>query len=194
MHKELSGILTNPKLARECVLDFLHSRQVWHGVMIDGIVVAVLQDVITGDKHWIIGANLITDAGDLHYAQRAVSEALTNAFGIIEMGTAHTAVPAKAHNRSNITVAAGSQKAHDATYPKRNDSDPDNTGAGVDIVTFRTSYTTAENNNAGLTEYIITNVTPAASEPILTHADLTAFTKTSSDTLKMFGNHTFNGI
>ena len=143
----------------------------------------------------MVRKNLITDAGDLHYAQQIVSEALTNAFGIMELGTAHAAVPAKIDDRADITAfVASSQKAFDATYPLRNDADADNTGAGVDVVTYRVSYTTGEANSAGITEVIITNVTPAAAEPILTHADVTAFEKTSSDTLKVFINHTLNGV
>ena len=140
------------------------------------------------------GVNIVTDAGDLHVAQKWAAESPTNAFGIWELGTAGDA-PAKGSNRSNMTSkVSGSQKAHDSTYPKRNDGDTDNTGAGVDIVTFRVSYTTAEANSAGITRGIITNVTPGASEPVLSYWTITSFEKTSSDTLKMFLNEQLNGV
>ena len=162
---------------------------------IKGNVVVVLENAHTGKKRVFKAKNLVTDAGDLHYAEHGAHASPTNVFGIFELATGHTAVPAKGQNRSNITgYVTGSQKAMTATYPKVNDVDSDNTGAGVDIVTYLVSYLTSEANNGAITEVIITNVTPGASEPILTHADLTSFAKTSSDTLKVFVNHTLTGI
>ena len=144
-------------------------------------------------KTLIPASNIITDAGDLHYAQRAVSETLTNAFGILELGSAGT--PGKTANRSAFTAIASTQKAHDATYPKRNDADGDNTGAGVDVVTFLTSYTKADFNAVSITHGWITNVTPGASEPLLTgYAFAAGFAKTADDSLKIFTNHTLNGV
>lgn len=158
-------------------------------------VVFVLTNVKTGKKRVFKAKNLVTDAGDLHYAQEIVGETLTNAFDTLELGTAHAGAPAKGDNRSVVTAfVANSQKGFDTGYPKRNDDDTDNTGAGVDVVTYRVSYGTGEANSAGITEVIITNATPGASEPIQTHADVTAFEKTSSDTLKVFINHTINGV
>lgn len=162
---------------------------------IPGKIVLVLKDAKTGETKWTREfKNLISDAGDLYYAQLGAEEASTNAFGILELGSAHTGAPAKADNRSDITVVASSQKAFDATYPKTNDGDGDNTGAGTDVVSYLVSYTTGEANHAAITQVIVTNVSPGASEPILTHADVTSFAKTSSDTLKVFVNHTMNGV
>lgn len=163
-----------------------------------GMVVPKHQNVLAvlrrpEGKILIPASNIVTDAGDLHYAQRAVSEALTNAFGIGEMASAGT--PGKAATRAGFTLIAGSQKAHASTYPKRNDADADNTGGGVDIVTFLQSYAKADFNHTAITHGIITNVTPAAAEPILTgYAFAAAFAKTADDTLKVFVNHTFNGV
>lgn len=163
---------------------------------IRGLVVAVLQDAKSGEiKKVIESHNIVTDAGDIYYAQLGASEATTNAFGIFELGTAGTA-PAKGDNRSAVSAfVSGSQKAIDGTYPKTNDTgDADNTGDAVDAVSYRVSYTTGEANSAGIDRGIITNVTPGASEPILCYFTLTSFTKTSSDTLKLFVNHTFTGV
>lgn len=161
---------------------------------VSGTVVIVLQNIFTLEKKIMRCKNIVTDAGDLHYAQRAVAESLTNAFGIMELGSAG-ATPGKSSNRSNITTKiASSQKAFDGTYPKRNDDDADNTGAGVDIVTFRVSYTTGEANDAAIDRVFITNTSPGASEALLMYAEFTSFAKTSSDTLKMFVNHTFTGV
>jgi hypothetical protein len=144
-------------------------------------------------KILIPASNIVTDAGDLHYAQRAVTESLTNAFGIAELASAGT--PGKSANRSGFTTIGSTQKAHASTYPKRNDGDTDNTGAGTDVVTFLVSYTKADFNAASITHGIITNVTPGASEPLLTGYAFTAgFAKTADDTLKVFVNHTMNGV
>jgi len=110
----------------------------------------------------IPAANIVTDAGDLYYAQLGAEEASTNAFGILELASAGT--PGKAQDRSDFTVIASTQKAHDGTYPKTNDGDADNTGAGTDIVSYLTSYTKADFNDTAITHGFITNITPGASE------------------------------
>lgn len=139
------------------------------------------------------GSNIVTDAGDLHYAQRAVVEGFTNAFDVMEMATAGT--PAKGADRSDFTQIASSEKIFDATYPTRDDADPDNTGAGVDIVTFLTSYTKGDFTDGAITQGMITNATPGASEPLLTGYTFGAsINKTANDTLKVFVNHTMNGV
>ena len=144
-------------------------------------------------------SNIITDAGDLYYAQRGAAETPTNAFGILELTTGRevAAAPAKGDNRGNYDtlVIAGTQKAFDATYPKTNDGDADNTGAGTDVTTYLVSYTKADFNATGITHGILTNVTPGAAEPIMTGFQFAAsFNKTADDTLKVFVNHTANGV
>ena len=74
-----------------------------------------------------------------------------------------------------------------------NDSDGDNTGSGVDIVSWRYSYLTTEGNVSGIIEGAIVDddTTPTGA---LTHFLFAAsFNKTSSDTLKVFVNHEFAG-
>lgn len=141
----------------------------------------------------IPGCNIVTDAGDLYYAQRSAGEASTNAFGVHELCSAGT--PAKGANRSAFTTIASTEKLHAATYPKTNDGDADNTGAGTDIVTYLASYGKADFSHAAITHGIVTNATPGAAEPIMTgYAFAAAFGKTSNDTLKVFVNHNMNGI
>lgn len=141
----------------------------------------------------IPGSNIVTDAGDIHYAQKAAGEAVTNAFGVLELASAGT--PAKGADRSAFTPIASTEKAHDAGYPTTNDADSDNSGSGADVVSYLTSYTTGDFNATGITHGIITNATPGASEPILTgFAFAASFDKTSSDTLKVFVNHEQSGV
>ena len=154
-------------------------------------VLAIL-DVPKGKR--IIGSrNIVTDAGDLHYAQRGANEAPTNAFGVQIMATAGT--PGKAATDDSFTVIVASEKAHAATYPKTNDGDADNTGAGVDIVTWLVSYLKADFNDAAITHGIVTNAAPGVTEPLLTgYAFASSFAKTADDTLKVFVNHEMLGV
>lgn len=143
--------------------------------------------------------NIVTDDGDVYYAQRGAGETPTNAFGILELFTGRevSATPAKSDNRGNYdaNTIAGTQKAFDATYPKSNDVDADNTGAGADVTTYLTSYTKADFNNGAVSHGVVTNASPAATEPILAGFQFAApFAKTADDTLKVFVNHTKNGV
>lgn len=139
------------------------------------------------------GENIVTTAGDVFLAQRAAAETPTNAFGVWEMASAGT--PGKAANRASFTPIASSELAHDATYPKTNDGDADNTGAGTTVRTSRASYSAASFAHAAITHAIITNATPGASEPILTgFAWSASINKTASDTLKVFHNLTLLGV
>ena len=161
-----------------------------------------------GTKETHESKNIVTNAGDLFYAERGVKTSIPTNFvdgsgdfdGIMELysdaGTPNAA-PAKGNDRSNLTgtLATGSAQAMDSTYPKVNDGDSDNTGAGTDIVTYRVSYATGDANLANISDVIITNPSPGASEALLMHAEFgSSFTKTSSDTLKVFVNHQLNGV
>lgn len=142
----------------------------------------------------IPASNIVTNDGDLHYAQRGAAEAPTNfTTAIMEIATAGT--PGKTAIRSSFTTVVASQKAIDGTYPKTNDGDADNTGAGTDIVTWLTSWTKADFNQTGITHGIVTNTAPAAGEVLLTgYVFGASFAKTVNDTLKVFVNHEMLGV
>ncbi|MEE9140772.1 MAG: hypothetical protein V3U18_08375 [Alphaproteobacteria bacterium] len=144
-------------------------------------------------KLLIPASNIVTDAGDIFYAQMGAGESPTNAFGVLILATAGT--PGKSATDDDFTQIAASEKAHDGTYPKSNDGDADNTGGGTDVTTYLTSYTKADFNATGITHGLITNATPGATEPILTgYAFAASFNKTADDTLKVFTNHTHTGV
>lgn len=166
-----------------------------------GLVVCVLKNVETGELAVHKAKNIVTNDGDLYYAQRGVNATPTNFTsgatfdGIMELYNGASGAPGKAVDRSNMAgLVSGSAKAMDGTYPLVNDADGDNTGAGADVITYRVSYTTGEANASNIADVIITNPTPGASEPILMQAEFTPFTKTASDTLKVFVNHTITGV
>lgn len=178
---------------------------------IKGRVIVVLQNQKTGKKRVIETENIVTNAGDLYYAERGallttgtpispVPTNFTDTNGVpdmvMQLFNGASAIPAKTNDWDDMVGAVGSSiKAIDATYPKVNDGDSDNTGAGTDIITYRVSYLTSEANAADIADVILTNPSPAATWPLLMHAEFSAaFTKTSSDTLKVFVNHEMLGV
>lgn len=152
----------------------------------------------------IYGHNEVTNDGEIGYAQQAATEtpAANEDFFRTALSNTQLANPA-AQNSIAATdtwaqfdlaadAIAGSAKIFDAAFPKRNDGDADNTGAGVDIVSFLTSYTTGDFNDGGVTIKnfaLLDDLTPADPDLLLTHGQITAFNKTASDTLKFFVNH-----
>lgn len=164
---------------------------------IRGRAVAVLINQDSGNKRIIHGVNIVTNDGDVYYAQSACGETPTDDFDAgtagIRLGSDNT-TPTKT-DTDVTTFLAGTNKAVEATYPQTDDQDGDNTGAGVDIVTWLYSYTTAQGNANGIIEGAIADVHAGPTTAALTHFLFAAsFNKTSSDTLKVFVNHEFLGV
>lgn len=164
-------------------------------VNVGGQVLAIVRHAHLDLELIVPGVNIVTNDGDTYYAQSIAGESPTDDFdgtnSGLRLGSAATS-PAKT-DTDVTTFLSGSGHALDATYEKTNDADADNTGAGVDIVTWRFSYLTSEGNVSGIQEGAIVDnrTTPTAA---LTHFLFAAsFNKTSSDTLKVFVNHTLNG-
>jgi hypothetical protein len=148
--------------------------------------------------------NIVTDDGDIFYAKMGALEA-RSANEDFEAGRMELNNPASADTLLKtddysdvLTPITASRKIYDATYPKTNDGDADNTGAGVDVVSYLTSWTTSDFNDGGTTikgGMIHDNASPTANSSILTHYSFgTPFNKTASDTLKVFVNHEMLGV
>lgn len=171
------------------------------GIMAMGLFVPKHQNILAilqtpSGKILHPGHNIVTNDGDTYYAQMVCSETPTNDFDAaaagLRLGSA-TTTPTKTDTDVG-TFLAGTGHTLDSGYEQTNDSDADNTGAGVDIVTWRFSYLTSEGNANGIAEGAIVDnrTTPTVA---LTHFLFgTSFDKTSSDTLKLFVNHTMNGV
>jgi hypothetical protein len=154
----------------------------------------------TGKKTWLYAKNIVTNDGDLFYAQQALAETPTSDFdganGRMELRTG-AATPAKADTYAEVTTpVTGSRKIIDSTYPMTNDADGDNTGSGTDIATWRTSWTTGDFTASAIIGGCIHigGASPVSGTKVLSHFSITSFNKTASDTLKIFVNHTFNGV
>jgi len=140
----------------------------------------------------IYAKNLVTDDGDLYYAQKSAGETADNSYVGMRLGTGTTST-----NKSDtdvLTENSAGRKVLDATYPKTNDGDADNTGSGVDIVTWRVSYTTSEANFNGISEGAIVDDINTPTSALAHWLFSVPFDKTSSDTLKVIVNHRFNGV
>jgi len=144
-----------------------------------------------GRRRIIPVANIVTNDGDIYYATGAVG---TQSWAVAGMRLGTGTTPPVKTATDLTTFLAGSGKAVDATYPKVVDDDTDNTGDGADVVSWRVSYATGEGNGPGIAELaLVDNITTPTKA--LCHALFgVAFTKTSSDTLKVFVNHTMNGV
>ena len=104
---------------------------------------------------------------------------------------------------TNPITTTGAVRGLTAGYPKTADADSDNTGASADAISYRFDWATNQidtssgNPITGGAIYDVGQTSPVAATKILTHWNFTSpatFHKTSTDTLKLFVNHTFNGV
>ena len=153
---------------------------------------AVLRNEKTGQKQVFLAENLVTDDGDAYYARLGCGSAAPwNVVGI-RLGTA-TATPVKGSHDVGGFVAGGT-KAVDANYPCNSDPDTDNAAyASADSVTWRFSFGTGDANINNIAEGAIVDSLSSPTKCVCHFKFAAAFSKTSSDTLKVFVNHQFLG-
>lgn len=174
-----------------------HANKDIEGNLLTGQILAILRHPEAGVEVTIPGINIVTSDGDIYYAQLAMGDSLTDDFQAagagIRLGSDNTS-PTKS-DTDVTTFLSGSDHVIDATYPKSNDGDADNTGAGTSVMTWTYSYLTSEGNVASIIEGAISDVRAGPSTAVLTHFLFAGvFTKTSSDTLKCIINHTVLGV
>jgi hypothetical protein len=167
--------------------------------VVDTKIVAVLQKA-SGEVEVHETKNIVTTAGDTYYAQRGAGTTPTNfnsagTFNGKAFLSQATATPAKSDNYSTIsgTIQNTGGTSVASTYPKTNDGDVDNTGAGVSVVTYLYTFSTGA-AYTGVTDVSIAGSAPTGTDPLLMRAKFaSSFTKATTDTLKVFINHTMNG-
>lgn len=165
-------------------------------IQLPGYITIILEDFKTGKKDIKESRNIVTDAGDLFYCQRANQENSDNAFnaGVLVMGTAGN-TPGKVSLFNDITTQVpNSLKALEPGYPKRNDTDVSNTGAAVDSITYKYRYSTTQGNYANINRIAITIQNPIGDSPLLMYAVVPTFTKDNTKVLTIFINHNFKGV
>ncbi len=153
----------------------------------------VLTNHKTGEVRKIWGRNIITHAGDIYYAQSAAGEAVTNDFNSLYLATAGPAAD-KGDDYGDFTVVAGSEQAVENLYPRTNDPDADNTGAGVNIVTWLFEYGTADGPFVNITHSFISITGAGGTDPILNSYEwAAAWDKDEFTSATIFSNHEFEG-
>ena len=167
-----------------------------------------------GNKSWLYGQNQVTNDGDIYYATRAgvnpTSQVLPDpnffdaACVLQNPSSANTIAKTDTYGSvTNPIVSSGAVRGLTSGYPKTADADSDNTGASADAISYRFDWATNQINTAsgnpitGGAIYDVGQTSPVSGTKILTHWNFTSpatFHKTSTDTLKLFVNHTFNGV
>lgn len=164
-----------------------------------------IKDTIEGNylvRQHLWAANIVSDAGDVYYAQKAAGETPTNDFAgannrlVLRTGT--VATPLKTHTYTNVTSpVSGSGKTVSNTYPKTNDGDAlNNVTNKTRKVTWKYDYLTSEANTTGILggAIHIGGNSPVGGTLLLTHFNFAAsFDKTSNDTLTVYVNHEMLG-
>lgn len=111
-------------------------------------------------------------------------------FGLRSAG----ATPSVGSNYDDITnLVTGSVLVPDGSYPINNDTgDADNTGDGINVVTYTRTWAAAVATDPAIDGVFITNPTQGAAENFLMYATFASINKTASDSLKVIINHTFS--
>ena len=171
-------------------------------------VVVVLKDAATGKvlmRHEL-EPNIVTNEGDKYYAQRGAASTPSYTFnkGMLVVAKSYARAATKVatfRDFKGIATSLTGRQSFDSGYPKTNDSDTDNTGRTADAVTYKRTYSTSQANYTikalGICRFQATSNGAANSRVLLSYKTLSAaqqVTKTSSQTLVVYVNHTFNGI
>jgi len=145
--------------------------------------------------------NLVTNDGEIYYAKKGAGETpATNenfVSGRFEMGTtAYTEAETDTFTNFDVSGSSkisNSRQTFTSGYPKTNDTgDADNTGDAVDAVSYAVNYSAASWNDSNVEQGCIhDNASPVSATKLLSVFSFTSFAKTSSDTLKVFVNHSF---
>jgi|Deesub1362B_J571_1020462.scaffolds.fasta_scaffold01758_6 hypothetical protein len=159
-----------------------------------GTIYVVLYNVMTKKKRVIKAKNIITNEGDKWYAQRACGETPAYDFiaGGLKLGSGTTA-PTKSDTDVE-TYLSGTYKTVYTGYPRTNDPDPNNTGSGADIITWKFFYDTNEANYAQIYEFAIVDQETNPNAALCRIVPGYGTAKTSNETMTIFINHRTNGV
>lgn len=175
-------------------------------------VILVLKDAATGkvECRYECDPNIVTNWGDQYYAERGAAQTPAITFNVGQMVVAASFTKAASvHGKTarfsffaRVHSSYSGRKTFDSGYPKTADTDTDNTGRTIDAVTYKRTYTTSQANTmiraiGVCRRNAVTTSGAAASNRLLAYKTLNSaqqVTKTSSQTLVVYVNHTFLGI
>jgi len=154
------------------------------------VIVNILIDQVSGKRKVWESHNLITTAGLKWIVEKMAGETPTNAFVNLVLGTGSTAAAAD-DDYSDVTPISGANKAPSSGYPQTDDQDADNTGAGVNTITWRYEYATTDFNNSAVREGCITIAAPSGSCALFNRwVEASSYEKSASAILIQFVNVT----
>lgn len=164
---------------------------------IKGRVCWALTDHQTGETQTWESPNIITTAGVTHYRQLiSPNDAETNAFqganGRMQLAKSSTTPAVGDTFATPASKITASIKAYSSGYPRLNCPDTDNSGRGAGVLTYKCEWATTDFNDTGITAVFIHLSGATGTDPILMHSLISSFDKSSSQTLKVFVNHTLS--
>jgi hypothetical protein len=174
------------------------------GTRLRGNVICVLENVVTGEKKVTRHENIITNSGEIHFAEllhkgKDSGQAMSNTFTHLYISSATTPAggPAKTDTFAWLATGVATAQAVEAGYPKQDDAgsptNPDNPTAGVDNFTYKYFYaTTAPVSHSGaitVNRLGISNTGASGTADMLQLLTVTpAIGKTANDTLTVYIN------
>lgn len=165
-------------------------------VYLEGYGTAVLLDEDGQVLELLEFHNLITDAGDLYYAQKMIaaiapaSPAAPTAMTGMKLGTGSTAAAKSGAGAALVTYLTGSNVAFDATYPQTA-----NLGGGLGVnAVYRSTWGAGVATSATINEIVIVNdsaanATSTAGNTAARAVFGSVINKTASDSLVVTWNH-----
>jgi hypothetical protein len=145
-----------------------------------------------GSKSIIRGKNIVTNDGDIYYAQKVAGEPTDFENPSMRLGT-DTTSPDKTDTDVKLFIA-GSNKPVDAGFPQRNNGDPGNTLGGVNTVTWKISYDLGDLNVTDIAEAAIVDDGTAPTKAICRFLFDSPFDVSDTDQLTVYVNHTMVGV
>jgi len=144
-------------------------------------------------KQVVKGSNIITNEGDVYYAQKIVGETNTSfETPSLVLGTG-TTLPSKTDIGVSTPIAS-SGKLLDAGFPQRDNQDPGNTDGSISTVTWKFSYPLGAVVATGVAEGAIVDNGAAPSVALNHFLFSNTFNITSTDQLTVYVNHKFVGV
>jgi len=156
-------------------------------------VTVVIKDAAGKVKGVVKGSNIITNDGDIYYAQKIVGETNTSfEQPSLVLGTG-TSIPSKTDTGVETPIA-DSDKLLDSGFPQRDNQDPGNTDGGVNTVTWKFSYPLGAVVATGVSEGAIVDNGASPTMALNHFLFSNAFDITDTDQLTVYVNHKFVGV
>lgn len=161
------------------------------GIVKDNILVKIINKK-TGKEKIIKGHNIVTNAGDIHYAKKIIGETSSLDTLYLRLGT-DSSNPTKDDTDVNAYIDPSSRIV-DSGFPQRNYTDEGNTNGGENVITYKITYDVGEVVANGVIEGALVDDPDNPTEALNHFLFDEAFDVTDQDQLIVFINHAFVGV